>query len=252
MEAADRDAPMGRKNKGETDRGLPASRGGPQGAACEPQPFEFGGKVYKPGANSHWKPCYPAGLERLAAASRIHVAANSIQYWRFACDFPYSGSSSGRTTRTASSRCGSPPSCASPPDHPPSAFPIKQALPEKEKMAIIIGWKDTEGRKCPERLDIDPDHLDADEIKNLKKTKQWFPDVKEFVPWKVKCSLEERDNGDREIGGQVHTEPTGRREPIEIYRTVWKSILLWKKQDYCRARSENRSIAPEGYLQVEG
>ena len=66
-------------------------------------------------------------------------------------------------------------------------------------MAIIIEWKDTEGRKCPERLDIDPDHLDADEIKNLKKTKQWFPDVKEFMPWKVKCSLEERDNGDREI-----------------------------------------------------
>ena len=25
-------------------------------------------------------------------------------------------------------------------------------------MAITIGWKDTEGRKCPERLDIDPDH----------------------------------------------------------------------------------------------
>ena len=60
-----------------------------QGAAREPQPFEFEGKVYKPGANSHWKPSYPAGLERLAAAGRIHVAANSIQYRRFASDFPY-------------------------------------------------------------------------------------------------------------------------------------------------------------------
>lgn len=66
-------------------------------------------------------------------------------------------------------------------------------------MAIIIGWKVEEGRKWPERLDIDPDHLDADKIKNLKETKQWFPDVKEFMHWKVKCTLEERDNGDREI-----------------------------------------------------
>ena len=60
-----------------------------QGAASEPQPFEFEGKVYKPGANSHWKPSFPDGLERLAAADRIHVAANSIRYRRFATDFPY-------------------------------------------------------------------------------------------------------------------------------------------------------------------
>ncbi len=60
-----------------------------QGAASEPQPFEFEGKVYKPGANSHWKPNYPDGLERLVAADRIHVAANSLRYRRFASDFPY-------------------------------------------------------------------------------------------------------------------------------------------------------------------
>ena len=60
-----------------------------QGASREPQPFEFEGRVYEPGANSHWKPNYPAGLERLAAAGRIHVAANSIRYRRFASDFPY-------------------------------------------------------------------------------------------------------------------------------------------------------------------
>lgn len=60
-----------------------------QGAARKPQPFRFDGKVYTPGANSHWKPNYPEGMERLAAAGRIHVAANSIQYRRFASDFPY-------------------------------------------------------------------------------------------------------------------------------------------------------------------
>ena len=59
-----------------------------QGAAREPQPFEFEGRVYQPGANSHWKPNYPEGLERLAAAGRIHVAADSIRYRRFASDFP--------------------------------------------------------------------------------------------------------------------------------------------------------------------
>ena len=60
-----------------------------QGAASKPQPFEFDGKVYKPGSNSHWKAKYPGGLERLAAEHRIHVAANSLQYRRFASDFPY-------------------------------------------------------------------------------------------------------------------------------------------------------------------
>ena len=60
-----------------------------QGAAREPQPFAFEGKIYKPGGNSHWKTNYPKGLERLATADRLHVAANSIQYRRFASDFPY-------------------------------------------------------------------------------------------------------------------------------------------------------------------
>ena len=60
-----------------------------QGAAREPQPFRFDGRVYEPGANSHWKANFPEGLKRLAAAGRIHVAANSIQYRRFATDFPF-------------------------------------------------------------------------------------------------------------------------------------------------------------------
>jgi len=60
-----------------------------QGAASGPQPFEFEGKVYDSGSNSHWKASYPTGMNRLARAGRIHVARNSIQYRRFADDFPY-------------------------------------------------------------------------------------------------------------------------------------------------------------------
>lgn len=60
-----------------------------QGASTEPQPFEFDGKTYESGPNHHWKANYPKGMERLAAAGRIHVAKNSIRYRRFADDFPY-------------------------------------------------------------------------------------------------------------------------------------------------------------------
>lgn len=60
-----------------------------QGASKEAQPFAYLGKTYLPGANSHWKANYPHGMERLANAGRIHVAKNSIQYIRFADDFPY-------------------------------------------------------------------------------------------------------------------------------------------------------------------
>ncbi len=60
-----------------------------QGAARELQPFEFEGKIYKPGVNSHWKPKFPDGLKRLANAGRLHVAASSLRYRRFASDFPY-------------------------------------------------------------------------------------------------------------------------------------------------------------------
>jgi adenine-specific DNA-methyltransferase len=60
-----------------------------QGSASGPQPFEFQGKTYSPGGNSHWKANYPAGMEKLAKAGRIHVAKNSIQYIRYADDFPF-------------------------------------------------------------------------------------------------------------------------------------------------------------------
>ena len=59
------------------------------GPPREPQPFKFEGKVYVPNPNRHWAANYPDGLERLAAAGRIHVAANSLQYRRFPSDFPY-------------------------------------------------------------------------------------------------------------------------------------------------------------------
>lgn len=61
-----------------------------QGAANEPQPFEYEGKTYNPAANSHWKPNYPNGMKRLAEAGRLHVAKNSLRFRRFADDFPYS------------------------------------------------------------------------------------------------------------------------------------------------------------------
>jgi len=60
-----------------------------QGAAKESQPFKFQDKNYLPGGNAHWKANYPEGMEKLALAGRIHVAKNSIQYRRFADDFPY-------------------------------------------------------------------------------------------------------------------------------------------------------------------
>ena len=59
-----------------------------QGRAKEPQPFLFRGKRYDPwDKNSHWKANYPSGMERLARAARIHVAANSIRYVRYHTDF---------------------------------------------------------------------------------------------------------------------------------------------------------------------
>lgn len=60
-----------------------------QGAASQPQPFRFQGKVYEPKAGSHWKANYPDGMERLGKEGRLHVAENSLQYRRFADDFAF-------------------------------------------------------------------------------------------------------------------------------------------------------------------
>ena len=48
-------------------------------------PVEFQGKTYRPG-RGYWK-TNPDGMSRLAAAGRLHVAANSLQYVRYADDF---------------------------------------------------------------------------------------------------------------------------------------------------------------------
>ncbi len=60
-----------------------------QGSSGEPQPFEFLSKTYSPPPNSHWKANYPRGMERLAKAGRLHVSENSLQYIRYADDFPW-------------------------------------------------------------------------------------------------------------------------------------------------------------------
>ena len=60
-----------------------------QGAANEPQPFVYAGVTYSPSSNSHWKANYPAGMNRIATAGRLHVAKRSIRYRRFLDDFPY-------------------------------------------------------------------------------------------------------------------------------------------------------------------
>ena len=59
-----------------------------QGRASEPQPFRYRGVAQDPFAkNSHWKPNYPIGLNRLLRAERVHVAENSFRYRRFHRDF---------------------------------------------------------------------------------------------------------------------------------------------------------------------
>jgi adenine-specific DNA-methyltransferase len=54
-----------------------------QGAASEPQPFEFEGRVFLPSPNSHWKAQYPEGMRRLAEQGRIEVSGNTLRYVRF-------------------------------------------------------------------------------------------------------------------------------------------------------------------------
>jgi adenine-specific DNA-methyltransferase len=59
-----------------------------QGRSTDRQPFVFRGVTYDPWSkNSHWKANYPAGMDRLAKAGRIHVAENSIRYVRYHTDF---------------------------------------------------------------------------------------------------------------------------------------------------------------------
>jgi len=50
-------------------------------------PVEYEGKTYRP-SRSYWKTGVE-GMQKLACAQRLHVAANSIQYVRYADDFPH-------------------------------------------------------------------------------------------------------------------------------------------------------------------
>jgi adenine-specific DNA-methyltransferase len=51
-------------------------------------PVEFDGREFRPGATNGWK-TNPEGMARLRAAGRLHRAANSLRYVRYADDFPY-------------------------------------------------------------------------------------------------------------------------------------------------------------------
>jgi len=60
-----------------------------QGAAKEPQPFEFEGRTFHPSPNSHWKTTAD-GLAKLVSKRRIEVSGNSLRYVRFYDDMPVS------------------------------------------------------------------------------------------------------------------------------------------------------------------
>ena len=58
-----------------------------QGRAADRQWFEYRGVRIDPwDRNSHWKPNFPVGMDRLKKAERIHVASNSFRYRRFHAD----------------------------------------------------------------------------------------------------------------------------------------------------------------------
>ncbi|MGH8192476.1 MAG: DNA methyltransferase, partial [Rhodanobacteraceae bacterium] len=58
-----------------------------QGASRESQPFEYESLIYQPASSSHWKPNYPAGMERLAKAQRLKPIGKSLMYRRYLYDF---------------------------------------------------------------------------------------------------------------------------------------------------------------------
>ncbi|GAA2072813.1 site-specific DNA-methyltransferase [Aeromicrobium halocynthiae] len=57
-----------------------------QGASKTEQRYEYGGRSYLPGPQLHWKAKCPEGLDRLAAAGRIHNAGSSLEYVRYKSD----------------------------------------------------------------------------------------------------------------------------------------------------------------------
>ena len=61
-----------------------------QGASKEETPYVFEGIKYLPTKNSHWKPNYPNGLQRLTYANRIYATNKTLNYIRFLDDYPVS------------------------------------------------------------------------------------------------------------------------------------------------------------------
>lgn len=76
------------ENRPKGSRVLRISNLSSQGAASEPQPFEFEGKTYYPSKGNHWKANYPEGMIRLVQLNRVVATPNSLQYVRYYDDFP--------------------------------------------------------------------------------------------------------------------------------------------------------------------
>ena len=58
------------------------------GAAGKDTPFEFGGEVFRPNPNNHWKAAWPDGMERLKVARRIDRVGKTLSYVRYINDNP--------------------------------------------------------------------------------------------------------------------------------------------------------------------
>ena len=60
-----------------------------QGPSPCKQVFEYKGMSFQPGANAHWKPHFPDGLQRLCDAGRVTIMGNTLRYKRYFHDFPF-------------------------------------------------------------------------------------------------------------------------------------------------------------------
>ena len=85
-----KDERRGRKNLPDGSRIFRFDNLQSSGAASGDTPFEFDGEIYRPNSNSHWKPNYPVGMDRLKAARRIGRVGNSLGYIRNVMDNPVS------------------------------------------------------------------------------------------------------------------------------------------------------------------
>ena len=61
---------------------------GDERAASGDTPLEFGGEVFRPNPNNHWKATWPDGMERLKVAHRIGRVGSTLSYVRYMNDNP--------------------------------------------------------------------------------------------------------------------------------------------------------------------